>query len=539
MNLQRSTRATRNTNSLTWFVVVVAGVVVLAIVSGLNLFPRLDAGQAVLDGARPAFTEERVAGDRVGIEILGNVADMLDPIVDAEGGAAGEVGELVELVSGATGLPPAEVLVALEANFPQTFHLLLTLPLEDVSAEIPGLLTFVADNSELADAGAVLDALTVNTPNIAAAVTNLLVVTDNWRDIEGATGATRFDGATAVDSVPEIVGLFADDVVTAVEVAAPDFRDLDEPWPPVGDIAMILGIIGVIVVVFGLLMMAVTRTKAYTRRIHALSWSVVLLVGVLVAVGVLGIGLFPRLSGGQEAIDELRPIFVEDRLVGMEAGVAVAGNIAMMADPIIDAQGGAAGEVGALVDLVAGATGLPPADVVAALQANFPHTLHLLLALPLDGVSAEIPGLLNFVADNSELADSDAVLQAIAGTTPNIAQAVTNLLVVTDSFREVPGIAPLTRFDGTPVQSIPDVVDYFADDVVTGVRAVADDYRTLDTTAPPVDLFPPLLLIVGLLVIVYAVAMLTLISAATPNPNSRRPEDEPEAVDSELVDVTV
>ncbi len=264
MNLQ-STRATRNTNSLTWFVVVVVGVVVLAIVSGLNLFPRLDAGQAVLDGAGPAFTEERVAGDRVGITILGNVANLLDPIVDAEGGAAGEVGALVELVAGATGLPPAEVLVALEANFPQTFNLLLTLPLEDVSAEIPGLLTFVADNSDLADAGAVLDALTVSTPNLAEAVTNLLVVTDSWRDIEGTTGVTRFDAATSVDSVPEMVGLFADDVVTAVEVAAPDIRDLDEPWPAVGDIAMILGIIGVIVVVFGLLMMAVTKTLLKSR----------------------------------------------------------------------------------------------------------------------------------------------------------------------------------------------------------------------------------------------------------------------------------
>lgn len=537
MNLQGSTRATRNANSLTWFVVLVAGIVVLAIVSGLQLFDRLESGQAVLDGARPVFTEERVAGDRVGITIIDEVANLVDPIVDAEGGASGEVGTLVELVAGATGLPPEDVLVALEANFPHTFHLLLALPLEDVSTEIPDLLTFVADNSELADEGAVLDAIAANTPNIAQAVTNLLVVTDNWRDIEGTTGVTRFDGVTTVDSVPEMRDLFAADVVTAVEVAAPNFRDLDEPWPAVGDIAMILTIIGVVVVVFGLLMMALTRTNAYNRRVHALGWSVVLLVGVLVGGGVLGIGLFPRLSGGQEAIDELRPVFVEERLAGMEAGVVIVDNIAMMADPIIDAQGGAAGEVGALVELVAGATGLPPADVIAALDANFPHTLHLLLALPLDGVSAEIPGLLNFVADNSELADADAVLQAIAETTPNLAQAVTSLLVVTDGFREVPGIEGLTRFDGTPVRSIPEVVDYFADDVVPGVRAVTDDYRTLDTTAPPVDFFPPLLLVVGILVVIYAVAMLALVSATTPNPDRRRPEDESPPAMSERVDV--
>ncbi len=157
-----STSATRNANSLAWFVVVVAGLVVLAIVWGLDLFSRFDAGQRVLDGARPIFTEERVVGDRVGITIIGNVADTYDPIIDAEGGAAEEVGPLVELVAGATGFTDDEVLAALEENFPNTFHLLLALPLDEVSAEIPELLTFVADNSDLADAGAVLEAVDSN-----------------------------------------------------------------------------------------------------------------------------------------------------------------------------------------------------------------------------------------------------------------------------------------------------------------------------------------------------------------------------------------
>jgi hypothetical protein len=169
------------------------------------------------------------------------------------------------------------------------------------------------------------------------------------------------------------------------------------------------------------------------------------------------------------------------------------------------------------VELVSGATGLAPADVLAAVEANFPHTYHLLLTLPLDQVSAEIPGLLTFVADNSDLADAGAVLDAIAANTPNLAQAITNLLVVTDGFREIPGIDQLTRFDGSPVRSIPELRDYFADDLVPGVRAVADDYRTLDTTAPPVDVFPSLLLIVGILVIIYGVAMLTITSTAVPS----------------------
>ncbi len=510
------TSVKKNSNSLTWFVVIVAGVVVLAVVWGLQLFPRLDAGQRVLDGARPVFTEERVVGDRVGINMIDHVADMADPIVDAQGGAAGEVGTLVELVAGATGLAAGDVLMALEANFPHTYHLLLTLPLDQVSAEIPGLLTFVADNSDLPDEGAVLGAIAGATPNIAQAVTNLLVVTDNWRDVAGTQGVTRFDGVTAVDSVPEIRDFFVEDVVTAVEATAADFRDLDEPWPAVGLIATILTVIGIVVVVFGLLMLLITRTDAYGRRTHLMGWSVVTLVGLCVGGGVLALGLFPRLDGGQRVVDGLRPAFVQERLDGMTAGVGIVSNIADMADPIVDAQGGAAGEVGTLVELVAGATGLAAGDVLMALEANFPHTYHLLLTLPLDQVSAEIPGLLTFVADNSDLPDEGAVLSAIAGATPNIAQAVTNLLVVTDGFRHIPGIDQLTRFDGSPVRSIPELRDYFADDVVPGVRAVAEDYRTLDTTAPPVDAFPPLLLIVGILVIIYGAAMLLLTSTALP-----------------------
>jgi hypothetical protein len=513
-----STSVTRNANSLAWFVVVVAGLVVLAIVWGLELHPRFDAGQRVLDGARPEFTEERAVGDRVGITMIGSVADTYDPIIDAQGGAAGEVGPLVELVAGATGLPPGDVLAAIEANFPHTFHLLLTLPLDQVSAEIPGLLSFVADNSDLADADAVLAAIATNTPHLAQAITNLIVVTENWRDVEGTVGVTRFDGITAVDSVPEIRDFFEVDVVTAVEAVAPDFRDLDEPWPEVGLIAPILTVIGAVVVIFGLLMMGLTRADAYGQGVHRLGWSVVTLVGVLVGGGVLVVGLFPRLDAGQRVIDGLRPAFVEERVVGMEVGVGIVGNIADLSDPIVDAQGGAAGEVGPLVELVAGATGLPPDDVLAAIEANFPHTFHLLLTLPLDQVSAEIPGLLTFVADNSDLADADAVLAAIAANTPRLAQAITNLIVVTDGFREIPGIEPLTRFDGSPVRSIPELADYFADDVVAGVRAVAEDYRTLDTTAPPVDVFPPLLLIIGILVIIYGVAMLTITSAYTPRP---------------------
>ena len=318
-----SSAAAKNTNTLAWFVVVVAGTVILLVVWGLSLFPRLDAGQNVLDGARPAFTEERVAGDVASVTMVGHIVNMADPIVDAQGGAAGEVGPLVDLVSSVTGLAPADVLVALEENFPHTFHLLLTLPLEDVTAEVPGLLEFVADNSELADGDAVLAALAENTPNIAQAIVNLGVVTDNWRDVDGTVGVTRFDGSTSVDSVPEIRDFFAADVVPAIGATAVDFRGLDEPWPKLPLIPTILTIIGIIVVCLGLVMMGLTRTDAYAKGIATLGWSVVSAVGILVVAGVLLSGLFPRLLGGQDVIDGLRPAFEEERIVGMAIGVEI------------------------------------------------------------------------------------------------------------------------------------------------------------------------------------------------------------------------
>lgn len=282
-------------------------------------------------------------------------------------------------------------------------------------------------------------------------------------------------------------------------------------------------------------------SASIARNTHSLAWAVVVIAGAVVLSVIAGLELFGRLDAGQRVLDGARPAFTEERVAGDRVGITMVGHVADMADPIVDAQGGAAGEVGPLVELVATVTGLAPADVLAALEANFPHTYHLLLTLPLDQVSAEIPGLLTFVADNSDLADADAVLGALADNTPNIAQAVTNLLVVTDGFRDIPGIEGLTRFDGSAVRSIPDLRDYFAADVVPAVKAVADDYRTLDTTPPPVDVFPPLLLVVGILVIAYGAAMVTITRVTAPTyaePVSDEPTDpEPSdgAAEPELV----
>lgn len=255
--------APTNTNTLSWFVVVVAGTVVLLVVRVLSLFSRLDAGQSVLDGARPAFTEERVAGTVASIKMVDHIVNMADPIVDSEGGAAAEIGSLIELVSEVTGLSQVQVLGAMQEISPRTLHLLLALPLENASAEIPGLLDFVAENSDLADRDAVLSAVSENTPNIAQAVVNLGVVTDNWRDVAGTEALTRFDGSN-VTGFPEVRSYLADDVVPAVRAVAEDYRELDETAPPVGVFPSLLTIVGILVLAYGAAMVAITRTAAPT-----------------------------------------------------------------------------------------------------------------------------------------------------------------------------------------------------------------------------------------------------------------------------------
>ena len=124
-------KATRGSRSgvLQWVVVLVVGVLVVTVVLGLNLIPRLSDGQKVLDAARPAFTPERVAGARAGINIISKDVDMADPIGTARGTGAAEVPKLIAFVSQQTGLSQAEVLAALQKNFPHTTALLQTIPL--------------------------------------------------------------------------------------------------------------------------------------------------------------------------------------------------------------------------------------------------------------------------------------------------------------------------------------------------------------------------------------------------------------------------
>ena len=243
-------------------------------------------------------------------------------------------------------------------------------------------------------------------------------------------------------------------------------------------------------------------------RSGVLQWVVVLVVGVLVVTVVLGLSLIPRLNDGQKVLDAARPAFAPERLIGARAGIDIISANVDMADPIVTPEGGAAAEVPKLIAFVSQQTGLSQAEVVAALQENFPHTTALLQTIPLSSVTEELPGLLAFLEKTLNVSQAQ-LLEALTTSFPALAQAITNLPTVTSGWNNVQDIDGATRFDGTPIKTVPEVRTYFSSDVIPVLETQRGNYENLVSTSN-IDFIGPLVLIVGIIVIIYGLLMLFL-----------------------------
>jgi hypothetical protein len=239
------------------------------------------------------------------------------------------------------------------------------------------------------------------------------------------------------------------------------------------------------------------------------AWAVVTAVGVLVLVVVFPFQLFARLDGGQRLINNAAPLFTPARVAGDQAGINIISSAVNAFDPVINARGGGAAEVPKLVSFLSSKTGLSDAKVLATMAKNFPAVTNLLEAIPLTSVTAELPGLEAFL--ESTLHVTPAQLGAALHTSfPALTQAITNLPAVTTGWDAVPGTSSLTRFDGSPVRTVPEVRDYYKDDLIPAVGNSQADFNTLATTAPALTVFPPLLTIVGIVVVIYGFALLMI-----------------------------
>jgi hypothetical protein len=243
---------------LHWVVVLVVGILVVAVVLGLNLIPRLSDGQKVLNGAKPAFASSRLTGARAGINIISADVDAADPIMNPKGGAAAEVPKLVAFVSQKTGLSQAAVLAALQKHFPHTLALLETIPLSSVTAELPGLLAFLEKALHLSQAQ-LLAALQTSFPALTQAITNLPTVTSGWNAVQGVDGATLFDG-TPVRTVPDVRTYFSSDVIPVLETQRGNYDKLVSS-SRIDFIGPLVLIVGIVVIVYGLLMLLLERRR--------------------------------------------------------------------------------------------------------------------------------------------------------------------------------------------------------------------------------------------------------------------------------------
>jgi hypothetical protein len=503
-------RARSQIGVIQWVVVLVVGVIVVAIVLGLNLIPRLDHGQKVLNAAKPAFSAERVAADRAGVNIISHNVDMAAPIVTPQGGGAAEVPALVTYIARKEHISATRALALAQKNFPHTTALLKATPLSSVTAELPGLEAFLEKALKVTPA-ALTSALQTNFPALYQSIANLPAVTNGWESIPGISGLTRFDGAP-VRSVPDLRTYFSADLIPVLERQRTNFDSLDRT-SSVNWIAPLLLIVGIVVVLFAGLM--IVRNRSGVSRTEALaSASVVPVVGVVVVALVLAISLIPRVSNGQKLLDALRPAYSQQRVAGDRVGINMVSTIINAENPIMTSAGGGAAEVPKLIAFVSQKTGLSQTAVLGALQKNFPHVTALLQAIPFSAVTAELPAVLKFLGPG--------VLPVI----PRLVQTVQAAPLVTSGWDNVPGTAGATQFNGSPIRTVPDVRTYFSSDVIPVLETQRTNYESVISTSK-IDFLGPLVLIIGIIVILYGLLMVLLAWRRERDPKAHRPAVAP------------
>ncbi len=490
---------------LQWVIVLGVGVLVATLILGLGLIPRLNAGQKVLNGARPAFQSQSLKADVAGIDLISKNVDMANPIVDPSGGGASEIPALVGYAAGRLHTTPAKALAAIQTSFPHTAALLGALPLSSVTAELPKLVAFLATTLKLSPTQ-VETALASNFPALAQAIANLPAVTAGWDNVPGLSGMTGFNGKP-VRTVPELRDYFKDQLIPAVGAQQKNFQSLDGT-SAVNWIAPVLLVIAGVVIVFALAMIARNLRGRIGRSEAIGAAAVVPIVGIVVVVLALALALVPRTSHGQKLLDGLAPAFTAQRVAGDRAGVNFVGTIVRMENPIMTPAGGASAEVPKLVAFVSSKTGLTDAQVLAALQKHFPAVTDLLKALPLSAVSAEIPKIVALLGPG------------VVKAAPLLAQTIVNTPPVTSGWNDVPGTAGTHMFNGKPIRTVPDVQTYFSSDVIPVLERQRGNYDKLTTTSE-INFIGPLVLIIGAIVIIYGLLMVAL-AAGLPAPRRQR-----------------
>jgi hypothetical protein len=487
--------------SRAWLAVALVGFVLVVLVLALSLIPRLGAGQRVIDAAKPAFTNERVAGTRAGVDLVSQYVDVVDPLLTARGGASKEVRSLIRIMRRKMHLSSAQARKILRREAPHTEALTRALPLAGIAGEIPRLTSYLATTMSLSEEqlAAMLER---DFPRISQMLTALPNVADGWYDVPGIEGLTRLKGDKPVRTVPGLRKYYRDDIVPLMVEHKQHFQDLAGAGG-IGYIAPLLLVAGLALLAYGLLQARRAMSFPPGRR----SWSVVAGVGVLIVLIVGAAQYFPRLGGGQKLIGDFEPVFAKERVNGAANGIDTLHEAVLFGDPIATPGGLAADETPQLYRFVADRTGRSSKDVRAALARRAPQTVALLDAIPLTAVAGEVPHLVAYLTRALRM-PRDEVVALLHRRTPGLAQSLLTLPAVTAGWNAIPGTEGMRRLDGfMAVRTMPELDDYLRQDLTPVLVDEREDFDSLASTWPPVDRLAPLLLGVGLLLLLYAAVM--------------------------------
>jgi hypothetical protein len=482
--------------SLAWLGVALVGLIVIAIVVGLRLVPRLGAGQKLIDAAGPALTDERVAGTRAGVEFVSRYVDVADPLLTARGGGARERAQLIGLLAARTPLTQREAAAVLRRAAPRIDALLRALPLSAAARETPRLTRLLAVRLGVTE-DEVAATLEASFPRLAQMLTALRSVTSGWNDMPGSEGLTRFDGTTQVRTVPQMRDLLDADLTAALERNRQDFGSVAGSGG-VGFLGWLLLAVGVLALGWGLLQVL----RAQSAPPGGLAWSVIAGTGVLLVVAVVALQLFARLNAADDVLDDLQPAFEDRRVQGIRAGADMLHQAVLFGDPIATRRDGGSADARRFVAFVSRRTNLPPAQVRSELRRRAPKTAALLQAIPLSTTSAQAPRLLAELARRMKLSRRQVVL-ALRRRTPRLAQTILGLQPLAAGWRAIPGTAALTRFDGTPVRRMPAFDAYLSEDVVPVLERRRQSFRDFRDPWPPLGLLAPLVLALGIALALY------------------------------------
>ena len=487
----------RRTVPLAWAGVTAVGLVVVILVVSWQLFPRLTAAQTLVDDLNPAFTVDRVGGDRAGIEMVSAATNTVDPMMHWDGVAA-EIPKLTEFIAEQTRRSNDDVEALLGKDYPHITAFLTSTPLVEISAELPKLDHYLGTVLVMTP-DEVDQMLRTDYPKLHQAIVNLPKLTAGWDAAPGTEKLTRFDGRT-VRTMPQLSAYLSQEVVAPVERQQDNFRPLGARGG-VGFLAPLLLVLGIVVIIFSTTMVVATW-RGVPRNPLRFAWVVVPVVGVAVVALVFGVNLFPRLIGGQKLLNDTRPVFALDRVQGDRAGIEFISIFVNALGPAMLPDTGLADEYPALLDRVAKKVGIPTQDVRALVELDFPHTAKLMDAVPFSDASAEVPKLVEYLASASNVTSAQ-MWATLRADFPNVYQTITNMSIVTGGWKAVPGTEKLTRFDGSPARSVDQVRDYFRDDVIPALERQQKNFVIVDTNWPPLSVFAPLLTAVGVMVVGY------------------------------------